>query len=305
MGLSARELGHLIKMKSAGKTNAEIADFYGVSVSTIKRHYRATRNTTHFPTKEKEKKKTAISHDFDYDSSSIEPEDELVVKEENVIVASDFHVPGENKAAIRQMMEYAREHGIKHLIINGDYWNNDAVSSWELKDPSMGLSREIQQGTRLMRMLLQHFTVYLVCGNHDVRMPRALSHSINYVEWMTSLFPEDVGKKLFVTNFDHLYLDSGDKTYRVCHPSLYSRIKGRTVSLLSQDIHENVIMGHQHFLSMSTNQTGKFLCIDCGCMCDTNAFLYKRASTSRFPAWENGFLHIKSGKARLMTWYTF
>lgn len=297
MGLSTRELSQIIKLKSQGKTNAELAQQYGISVSTLKRQCAQFRKINSREVEEKQ--------DFDYESIVIEPEDELEAEANDCIVASDFHVPGENKAAIRQMMEYAREHKIKTLIINGDFWNNDAVSAWELKDPNMKLSKEIQQGCRLMRMLLQHFTVHLVCGNHDVRMPRALNHTISYVEWMTTLFPEEMNDTLFVTNFDHLYLKSGGKTFRICHPSLYSKIKGRVVSLLSQDIHENVIMGHQHFLSLSSNSTGHFVCVDGGCMCDTKAFLYKKATTSRFPAWENGFIHVRDGKIRLMACYTF
>jgi predicted phosphodiesterase len=224
----------------------------------------------------------------------------LHVNASECLLTSDWHVPGVNQATKRRLFSYAKSHNIKHLGIIGDFWNHDAISRWELKDPLMNLNEELTQGIELLEELGQVFKIYMVCGNHDARMPRALSYSLLFSEWMSHIF-----KPAIVTDYDYMYLTSGGQKFRLCHPDLYSRIKGSQVSALAQDLQENVIMGHQHFLSMSTNKTGRFVCVDSGCMCDPEAFVYKRASTTRCPEWENGFIHLKEGKIRLISEHSF
>jgi len=225
----------------------------------------------------------------------------LTVRAEECLACSDVHAPGESKLWINRLIEYAIANKIKTLFIIGDFWNNDSVSKWERKDPTMNLKKELEHGVVLLKKLTKHMRVYLLCGNHDERMPKVLKYALSFSEWMQNIYSHNI----VVTDFDYMYMQSGNKKFRLCHPNMYSRIKGNISSNLAQDKHENVIVGHSHFLSLSTNKTGKYLCIDSGCMCDPNLFLYKNASTSRCPDWENGFIHIKSGKVKLISDNTF
>ena len=187
------------------------------------------------------------------------------------------------------------------MFIAGDYWNYDAISRWELKDKNLGLAEELKVGKELLQRLTKHFFVYMVCGNHDVRMPRILRFAISYSDWVATIH----AKKVIVTDFDYMFLVSGGEKFRLCHPDLYSVIKNKSVSLLSQDLQEHIVMGHQHYISFATNKTGKYMAIDCGCMCDTKAFVYKKSQTTRCPEWENGFIHIKNGKVKLINEFSF
>lgn len=225
----------------------------------------------------------------------------LTVRAEESIVCADIHVPGESKVWIENLLDYRNKHNIKHILVAGDFWNHDAVSSWELKDPKMNLKTEIEHGKAVLRALTEKAHVYLICGNHDERMPRVMKYALSFSDWMKTIHETNIT----VTDYDHLFLDSGGERIRVCHPDLYSKIKGNQVAALSQDLQEHVMMGHQHFASISTNKTGKYMCVDLPCLCDPSKFLYKRASTSRMPEWENGFVHVKMGQARLVTNQTF
>ena len=225
----------------------------------------------------------------------------LTVRVKEALVCSDFHVPAESKKWLNKLLAYRREHKISQIIIAGDFWNHDAVSRWELKDPFLNLRKELQRGKEVLDLLTAEAHVYLTCGNHDERMPRALNHALSFVDWMRMIHTFN----LTVTDNDFLYLVSGQRNFRVCHPHAYSRIKGKQASSIAHDLQEDVMMGHQHYLSLLTNNTGKYVSIDLGCMCDSGAFLYKRKSTTRHPDWENGFVHLKGGQVKMITDYTF
>lgn len=227
--------------------------------------------------------------------------DQLTVKATDCLVCSDIHVPGHSKRWIGELLRYRKQRNIKQIVIVGDFWNFDAISKWELKDNRTSLAQEIEIGKSLLLRLQREAQIFLVTGNHDARMPSALNHAITYREWVHSSISPDV----VVTDCDYLYLESGGKKFRLCHPSLYSKIKGSCASALAHDLHENVMMGHQHFLSLTTNKTGQYIAVDLGCMCDPQAFLYKQVLTSRFPDWENGFVHVHNGRIKLITDFTF
>lgn len=234
-------------------------------------------------------------------TANVDTDADLVVELNEFLVAGDFHVPGESPEWINTLIKYGNEHDVHDLFIAGDFWNHDSVSRWQLKDPELNLKVEIKSGIALVKKLLKHFRLYFVCGNHDARLPKALNYSLNFSDWMEALF----GDSVTTTNFDYCKVISAGETFRVCHPEYYSVNKGSQVALLSHDLQEHIIMGHQHFASLSTNKTGRYICADLGCMCDANKFYYKKSATTRYPRWENGFVHVKDGKLRMICDYSF
>lgn len=217
------------------------------------------------------------------------------------LVCSDWHVPGESQIWYHKLLNYLKNNLIKTVIIGGDFWNFDAISRWFIKDKSFTMSEEIDKGLDILYTLTREANVYLLCGNHDLRISHSLGGAMSFKEWMDSFSINN----LTVTNYDYLYLHSKGEKYRICHPDMYSKIKGSQVTKIAQARQEHVMMGHQHFLSLSTEPTGKYLALDLGCMCKKDAFFYKTASTSALPEWENGFVHVKNGKIKLISKNTF
>lgn len=292
---SEEERQRLVSMKNRGKSWPDIGKALGRSGESARKQFYVMRESGAAPASEIA---VVTPPGATVDRSTVM---ELELELNDVIVASDFHVPGESREWIDKLLSYAHEHGVKHLIIAGDFWNHDSISRWQMKDPNLNLKLELKKGIALVRELQKQFSVYFLCGNHDSRLPKALDYSLNFTDWMDALF----GDSVTVTDFDFLRLTSGGRQFRVCHPDSYSRVKGSQASLLAQDLHENVIVAHQHYISASTNKTGRYLCVDCGCMCDKNLFYYKKSTTTRFPEWENGFIHVKNGKVRVVCDYTF
>lgn len=227
--------------------------------------------------------------------------DLIEVSFDECIVGADVHVPGHSESWLKALIEYAQAYKIKTLLLAGDFWNLDALSRFELKDSELDLKKEISEGKAVLERLAKQFTVYMVCGNHDKRLPLALRGAINFRDAM-SVFLE---KRVHVTDRDHLYLNSGDRKFRICHPDMYSQIKGKIVSTLAQDLQENVMAGHPHYFSIQTNKTGKYLGIDLPCLCEPDMFQYKTKNTTTCPQWNNGFVHILRGKVRVITDFTF
>ena len=227
--------------------------------------------------------------------------DSLTVFAKEAIVCSDWHVPGESKVWYHKLLEYRRTNDIKTIVIGGDFWNFDSISRWVIKDKKRTLSQELEKGLNILKSLTKDANVYLVCGNHDLRIAVSFGGALSFSEWMHGFDIEN----LTVTDNDYLHLKSGSATYRICHPDTYSRIKGNVVSKLAHNLQENVMIGHHHFTSLSTNPTGQYVCADLGSMCAKTEFLYKNSATTSFPDWENSFLHIREGRLRLISDYTF
>lgn len=233
--------------------------------------------------------------------ASINDEGALHLRCKEFLVCSDVHVPGHHEGWVNRLLDYRAKNRIKHIVIAGDFWNFDAISQWELKDKGLSLREELLVGRNLLERLSAQAHVYLVKGNHDRRIAQQLNHQISFAEWMETIYTHN----MTVTDYDYLFVTSGNQLFRICHPSNYSMIKGRNAALFAQDLHMGVMMGHQHYLSISTNKTGVYICADTGCLCDKKKFLYKKSSTTRFPDWENGFFHVKEGKVHLISEYTF
>lgn len=227
--------------------------------------------------------------------------DLLEVSFDECLVGADVHVPGHSEKWLKALIEYARVYEIKNLLLAGDFWNLDALSRFELKDSDLNLKKELFAGKTVLEKLTKQFTIYMVCGNHDKRLPLSLRGAIDFSGAMKVF----LGKKVFTTNRDFMYLTSGDKKFRICHPDMYSQIKGKIVSTLAQDLQENILAGHPHYFSMQTNKTGKYVGLDMPCLCEPEQFTYKTKNTTTCPEWNNGFVHIKNGKVRVLTEFTF
>ena len=225
----------------------------------------------------------------------------LNVRADDAIVCSDFHVPMQSEPFINKMIMYVRANGHPDtLIVAGDFWNFDKLSDFEVKD-KYTLDEEFSSGKVLIDRLLSNFArIFMVKGNHEERLPRAMGNYIGYAEMMKHLHP-----KIVVVEMDHLILRSGKKEIKIAHQKMYSSIKGKIVSMLAHFGQQHLMIGHSHNAYISTDHTSRHIAVDLGCMCDPNKVIYKQMRTNTYPAWDNAFAHVKNGRVRLITKETF
>ena len=227
----------------------------------------------------------------------------LTVYSSNCLVISDLHAPFTDMDALHRMLAYAKANRIKDICVVGDIIMADACSDWSVKDTSKSMKQEIDAMVKVLKLLCKDNHVWLCKGNHDERVLQCLKYSMSFSEWICSLYKS---KNLTVCNFDFMYLVNGTRKWLLTHGSSYSRIKGSVATKLAQFKGLSVAVAHQHFLSVSTDASGRHIALDLGCCCLASSILYKRAgSNSMFPEWEVGGAHLKDSKVKLLSKFTF
>ena len=81
----------------------------------------------------------------------------------------------------------------------------------------------------------------------------------------------------------------------VVHPQSYSQVATSVAKRLAEKFHRNVINSHGHLLGSTYDRSGKFLCVDLGCMIEKSRVDYINLSTTSHPMWINGFGALLDG----------
>lgn len=113
-----------------------------------------------------------------------EPEsDDLIPYEltwNDFILAADFHIPNHRIDPIQCMLDYAKEHGIRKLFINGDLLDNTPFTKWT-REPVSGqdVKRWFDQAIAFLEEMKTHFDeIMWLEGNHDFWYTRWLMSKV-------------------------------------------------------------------------------------------------------------------------------
>lgn len=228
--------------------------------------------------------------------TQIDSTGQLLVMSNNVIVASDFHIPLQDDEAIDYMCKYARDNRVKDLIINGDLMNEDAFSKYPRKDKEANWDIEAEESlkvTDLLQMFFDNIAVELT--NHDLRAIKATNWILTARNLMRIVFNDYEKTKISFTDHDHIILNS---SWRMCHPDKYSSKPCALAEKFGKRYRMNTIMGHLHLLNHY--QIGERHFIDGGCMTKMERHQYVQQTTTTFPEWKEGFVHIKDNVPKII-----
>lgn len=220
--------------------------------------------------------------------------------DESWAVTADWHSPLTDMELVNTFLTTCRRMNVKNLIINGDFFNGDALSKYMPKQANAGLEIELIHANYLMGKLLETFeTIVFLKGNHDYRYVVGRDYSISFADAMRDAFSPlgDAVDRIVFTNLDHCYIESYSGRYYVCHPKSYSQIPGTTALKLSQKFNDcHIITGHSHHCAMMYTKDGERLAVEIGGFFDAEQTQYLQDSTT-FPKWTNGFgiLHCEDG----------
>ena len=250
----------------------------------------------------------------------------LVVKNEDLMVTADWHIPVYNPGLVNRMVEEARERNITKLVIGGDFWNKDQLSQYYPKQSTAGYKREWKEGIAVARTLTETFDeIFFVWGNHDYRLAKSLGYALDFVDSMRLVFGiagDEVLEKFRFTNLDHLWLLYGDpvlsedeaevqglnewerylphQRWYVCHPQSYTRVPLNTARTLTTKVHANVVTAHAHHAAVGYGINGKLVAAEAGGLFDPKVTAYLQRSTT-FPCWTPGYGYIQGGRFNLKT----
>lgn len=208
-------------------------------------------------------------------------------------VTADWHHPVADYNLINTFIDHARDaRATNWLVIAGDWFNMDAFSSFDHKQPSAGFDRELFGSTATMEAVLKTFKrVIFSWGNHDARFHKALGYKVDFAKAMKMCF-EDLDPRLLdritFSNLDHVWVNSPRGPYYVAHPKSYSQVPLTSAIRLASKKLAHVLTGHSHHTALGYDRSGKFTVAELGGFFDAEKTEYLQRST-HFPEWTNGY----------------
>jgi predicted phosphodiesterase len=265
-----------IALAETGLTNIDIADKLGVGEASVRRGLRKagfTRLLRPLPV-------TARSDDF---------LDKPIRHYGPIAVSADWHIPLVDYAYANRFLEHVRSEEIRTLAIAGDFFNHDALSSFDYKQASANLTTELREAQNIMESLVEQFDrILFIYGNHDARFTKALQYQLTFSASMRLCFGElgeEALEKIEFSNLDHFWVN--DSIY-ICHPKQYTQTPLTNARKLAAKVQASVITAHSHHAAIGYDVSGQFVCAEAGGLFDASKTAYLQRSTT-FPTWRQGF----------------
>jgi hypothetical protein len=273
-----------VALREGGMTNYQIAEKLRVDESSVRRGLRKAGYKAHLlPSYFQEQLDVILEAPIRFDIADKGPG----------AITSDWHWPLTDVNLVNTFIDHARDIGATNwLLINGDWFNSDALSSFDFKQETASLDRETQASTPAMRKLLETFgEVTLSWGNHDARMHKALGYKVAFTKAMRMLFEDlepELMERITLSNLDHQIVDTPRGPYYICHPKAYTSVPLTGARRLASKELMNIVTGHSHHTAIGHDPSGKFVCAELGGFFDASKTAYLQRSTT-FPKWQQGY----------------
>lgn len=209
-------------------------------------------------------------------------------------VTADWHHPLADYDLINSFLDHAVSVGATNwLLVAGDWFNIDALSAFDSKDEkNANLEQEFYGSNETMERVLRVFDkVYLSWGNHDARVHKSLGYKVSFSRAMRMMFADldtDLMMNVSLSNLDHVYIDTPNGPYFVCHPKSYASVPLTTARKLAGLNLAHVITGHSHHTAIGHDPSGTFVCAEIGGFFDKEKTQYLQRTTT-YPKWQNGY----------------
>jgi predicted phosphodiesterase len=206
------------------------------------------------------------------------------------IIISDVHCPYFHGDAFNKLIAMTQKFKIKNIIIAGDFFNQDAFSHYQ-NAHDISFNEELQIATDLLDKLCQTFSnIYILTGNHDLRILKALSHKLNYHDFW-KMVTGKLDKQIFVSEYPYLRLldRKGEEKMHVTHPRNFSTLPTRVARNLNHKYQMGVAVAHGHAMGVSYSPSGRDVLIDTGFMGDPTKVEYVCLNDTTHSRWTVGF----------------
>lgn len=217
------------------------------------------------------------------------------IKSKNVMIIADTHLPFMNVPFAEKMFFMRDVFGSNDLIIAGDFFDEVMFSFFDIRDKTTW-QKEKEFASVFINQLLEVFdNIYILMGNHDLRILRLLKFKENFEGLIRSITQD---KRVKISDYPKAEIN---KDWEVYHPRSYSQISGQVAKKLAEKYGKNVIATHGHFTSYSFDRSGKYECIDIGGLVDYDKIEYVAHSITTHPRWINSFMILRDNKPYIFT----
>lgn len=224
---------------------------------------------------------------------------EFRIMSKNILVTSDWHIPFVQRETYELFLSVAEKERVKDLIIGGDFWDLDDISSFA-NDKNVALAKEVEYVKHYLDELEKRFSrIWIVSGNHERRWSRWIQGKldIHYLYNLTGLPLEEVN----ITSRDYLVINDA---FRVCHSKNYSKTPCDIAKRLARKYQMNILNAHGHFCEESYIYENEYVrdkryyVADIGGFFDKEQISYMQA-TSTYPDLDNGFALVQDNEPQL------
>jgi hypothetical protein len=229
---------------------------------------------------------------------------ELAVAERKVLLAADWHVPHHSEALVNRLDETAGKLDVHHLVINGDFCNEDAffMGGMDKHPGTTPFAVELAKMRELLDYLLDTFErIFWTRGNHEERLFRVNKWEVS-MDLLLEMVGGSRGDRVVVTDRDYLIVAASDPEYnwRVTHGVGGSASVATSAAVRKAEILlTNVAQGHDHLLGLRQTANGRYWGMDTGCMLEPAWAGYKALNTKPYPVWNQGFALLDNGRPTL------
>lgn len=227
-------------------------------------------------------------------------DDFITVQYKDSMVVSDVHAPFYNAILANKMIKVARKNGVKRLYIIGDLFDAKTYSRFPTANnmSSSDAEEEIRSISEFFRVCSTQFEdIYYCPGNHEIRMLNKLERKLQFKTLLKMAMSgiEQSGTVIHVTEYPRILMKGINRPDTwLGHPRDYSRIRGRIPSRLASVFHTNIVTGHTHHLSLSTDDSNRYYTVETGCLADPSKQEYLAMEFTDLPVWHPGFVMIKN-----------
>jgi hypothetical protein len=211
----------------------------------------------------------------------------LSLDTDGIIVIGDLEIPYQSDRVLARATMIAQKFGIRDIVFAGDFLCLDAVSFWPKGggEQRMSLSDELLEGSNVLRRMAKWFNrAWFIEGNHERRIINMTKGDFDMESLFKLIAPDTM--EVVTSNFDWCQINND---WLITHQAKYSS-NPRAVALRLMHVHhKNVITFHQHHMSMSWDESGKYMLVDGGCCTVPQTRYYKTAKISTLPNWKTGF----------------
>lgn len=221
--------------------------------------------------------------------------DPLNIKSNNIIIASDFHIPFHNLSLTEKIFEIAEEYSVTDFACPGDFWDCDTFSSFNPINPIRVSFEEEKKHVRdVLDLITKGFKNVNFCrGNHERRWIN-ITNAKTTVKDLFAMTGITRGYK--VTSDDHMFLDQNGEKWLLCHPKNYRITPLSVVRDLAAKFNCHVWGGHGHQFGQGWDRSGNFRVVDGGGIFDVHSLEYHRETTCH-PEQKNGFYLLQDNIA--------
>jgi predicted phosphodiesterase len=217
------------------------------------------------------------------------------VEEDNIIVASDVHIPYHNERLTAQMLGTAERRGAEAIVWLGDLMDNPTFSSWGQDDLSTTFKRELKIAEGLIRLASTIVDrQYWSFGNHEARWMRKNGEQVDMELLANMAGLSDLVRSGHLVMSDHPSLLYRDDWY-LTHPSTYGSVPLVVPGKLAELFSKNVVSAHAHHWGMGTSPTGRFTVIESGGLFNPLLVKYVQQRVTTHRQWVGGYVALDRG----------